>query len=206
MVQRSALAAPLGMNGYEPVSARLIRINRRQRRAFYGGAMSIDRTVPHCRLALLLAAICLPAMAAANDSAPDQVLPAFSRVYDPARDAVTDIAAARALADTSGRRVLIELGGEWCRWCHVLDRLLVRDPALATALHRQFVLLKIAVEDDADGVRLLPAYPPADGYPYLYVTEADGRLLHAQDAVPFMRDGDYTAAPISDFIHTWSRP
>lgn len=154
------------------------------------------------RLAALAIAMTLAPVVAAD--APDRDLPAYSRNYDVGRDPAADARAAFALAAVSGRRVLIEVGGEWCRWCHVLDRLLEREPALAARVHASFVVLKVAIDDDHDGATALARYPAADGYPYLYVTRADGALLHAQDATAFVDAGDYSAPHVHAFIARWS--
>lgn len=159
-------------------------------------------------LAVILA-LCLTQGATAADSIDaancNDDLPTYSRRYDPDRDALADARAAFALAGRSDRRVLIEVGGDWCTWCHVLDRLLARECALATRLHRTFVLLKVAIDEDHDAAEVLSGYPAADGYPYLYVVRADGALIHAQDAVGFMEDGDYSARRVAEFIERWDQ-
>ena len=42
--------------------------------------------------------------------------------FDPARDAESDINAAVAEAKRTSRRVILDVGGEWCGWCHTLDQ------------------------------------------------------------------------------------
>lgn len=158
------------------------------------------------RLVILAAiALGLAQAAAADDTAlaGAQSLPAYSLAYDLARDPGADARAAFALAAASGRRVLIEVGGDWCHWCHVLERLLAREPALAQRLHRAFVVLKVAIDEDHDGAAALASYPRADGYPYLYVVAADGALVHAQDGVSFVEAHDYSARRVDEFIERW---
>lgn len=40
--------------------------------------------------------------------------------FDPARDPAKDVAAAATTAQ--GKRVIVDVGGQWCAWCHILDR------------------------------------------------------------------------------------
>ena len=54
-------------------------------------------------------------------------LPAYSLDYDPVRDPFADGRAALKLAQDTNRRVLIEVGGDWCRWCHVLNKFLEEE-------------------------------------------------------------------------------
>src|SRR5690242_20082954 len=42
--------------------------------------------------------------------------------FDPSRDAAADVARAVSIAHAQGKRVIVDVGGEWCSWCHVLDR------------------------------------------------------------------------------------
>ena len=41
--------------------------------------------------------------------------------FDPTRDAAKDIADALTEARTTGRNVILDVGGEWCIWCKRLD-------------------------------------------------------------------------------------
>ena len=48
-------------------------------------------------------------------------LPAYSTQYNVKQDAFKDGAAAVKLATSTNRRILIELGGDWCTWCKKMD-------------------------------------------------------------------------------------
>ncbi|QQS36492.1 MAG: DUF255 domain-containing protein [Ignavibacteriales bacterium] len=41
--------------------------------------------------------------------------------FDPARNAAEDIQQTINLAKQYGKRILLDVGGEWCIWCHRLD-------------------------------------------------------------------------------------
>ena len=66
-----------------------------------------------------LLAVCLPV--------PRPVLAADEPVslpfeFDPARDPAQDLDVALRIARAAGRHVIIDVGGEWCSWCHIMDR------------------------------------------------------------------------------------
>ena len=44
---------------------------------------------------------------------------ATTKKYDPKRNADSDVKNAIAEARKTGKRVLLEVGGEWCSWCHL---------------------------------------------------------------------------------------
>lgn len=134
-----------------------------------------------------------------------QELPAYSLGYDPARDPFADGREALRLARETGRMVLIEVGGDWCSWCHVLDRFLNQHAAISTTLHQRFVVLKVNVDDSNDNAGFLSAFPPAMGYPHLYVTRSDGAVVHSQDSGEFLHKGRYSAQRILGFLDHWGK-
>ena len=132
-------------------------------------------------------------------------LPAYSLGYDSARDPFSDGRAALQLARQTHRKVLIEVGGDWCSWCHVLDRFLNQHAAISTTLHQRFVVLKVNVDDSNDNAGFLSAFPPAMGYPHLYVTRSDGAVVHSQDSGEFLHKGRYSAQRILGFLDHWGK-
>jgi thiol:disulfide interchange protein len=101
--------------------------------------------------------------------------------FDPARDAAKDIHAAVAEAGASGRRVLLDVGGEWCIWCRRLDTLFVTHPALEEFRKANYVTVKVNWSKENKNEAVLSKYPPIKGYPHLFVLEKDGTVLHSQD-------------------------
>jgi thiol:disulfide interchange protein len=137
-------------------------------------------------------------------ASPALVLPAFSEGYDPARDPFADGNAALQLARDTQRKVLIEVGGDWCSWCHVLDRFLNEHPALRTRLHQIFVLLKVNVDEVNGNSEFLSVFPRPLGYPHMYITDTDGTILFSQDTAEFLQDGKYSKQRFRAFLDRWS--
>jgi len=50
--------------------------------------------------------------------------------YDPGRNADQDIKDAVAEAQKTGKRILLEVGGDWCHWCHIMDDYFDKNPKL----------------------------------------------------------------------------
>lgn len=136
----------------------------------------------------------------------DTELPAYSRMYDPARDAFADGFAALKLARETNRRVLIELGGDWCQWCHAMDRFLEQNPGVRQQLHRTFVMLKVNVSEDNDNAEFLKVFPAPPGYPHMYVADQDGKLLLSKDTGEFFDNGRYSRERFLAFFRQWQSP
>jgi uncharacterized protein YyaL (SSP411 family) len=66
-------------------------------------------------------------------------------------------------AARSGRRVLLEVGGEWCIWCHRLEAFWQEYPDLAELLEANFVMVKINFSPDNENRQVLSRYPEIPG-------------------------------------------
>lgn len=132
-------------------------------------------------------------------------LPDYSLHYDIARDPFVDGEAAIKLAQASGRNILIEVGGNWCSWCHVLDRFFRSDPMLWDKLHQGFVVLKVNVGDGNDNAGFMSGMPPVHGYPHLFVARSNGSVIYSQSPAEFIRNGEYSAIDFMPFLDRWSR-
>lgn len=130
-------------------------------------------------------------------------LPQYSVKYDPKRNPFIDGVAAIKLASETHRRVLIEIGGDWCKWCHVLDDFLDKNPDIKSRLHNTFVMLKVNVSDENGNNEFLKAFPKPLGYPHMYITEKNGDILWSKDTADFMINGKYSRHRFNDFFDRW---
>lgn len=131
-------------------------------------------------------------------------LPEYSLEYDPARDAFQDGRDAIKLANSTNRRILIEVGGDWCKWCHLLDRFLNNNPDIKAQLHQTFVLLKVNVSEKNDNSAFLKVFPVPLGYPHMYVTQSNGKLLLSKDTAQFLLNGKYLVKRFKVFFKRWA--
>ena len=134
-------------------------------------------------LSLLLSSI---AMANTTSPVVTPSLPTYSKIYDEQRDPFKDATAALALAKETNRQVLIEIGGNWCSWCHKMDAFLAKNPDVYEALHSQYVLLKISVSDSNENNDFMKSLPPVLGYPHMYVSTAQGKMILSKDTAELL--------------------
>ncbi len=137
--------------------------------------------------------------------AAEQAAPAYQPVqkYDPKRDAAADIDTAVAEAKRSGRHVLIEVGGEWCVWCHRLDDYLKAKRKLNALLERNFVMVKVNYSPENENEEVLSGYPEVAGYPHFFVLDGRGELLHSQDTAKLEKGKSYHARRFKRFLTRW---
>lgn len=158
------------------------------------------RTRPFLLGALLLT---LLANTACSSEAKQIELPEYSTGYDPKRDPFADGRAAIELATATNRRILIEVGGDWCRWCRALAQFKDNDSAIKQQLDKNFVVLKVNFSDENPNEAFLSTFPENQGYPHIYVSDKDGTVLHSQDTAEFLVQGNYSRQRFGDFLDKW---
>lgn len=130
-------------------------------------------------------------------------LPLFSKVYDDTRDPFADANDAIRLANETGRNVIIEIGGNWCTWCHKMDAFLAENPDIYQLLHQKYVLLKINVSDTNENEAFMKGLPPVLGYPHMYVSTGQGKMLLSKDTADFLTNGQYSREAWLSFLNKW---
>ena len=123
--------------------------------------------------------------------------------YDPKRDAALDIAEAAAEAKRTKRRVLVEVGGEWCIWCHMMDDFFARHPEVLDLREKNFVMVKVNFSDENKNEQVLSRYPEIPGYPHLFILDGDGKLLYSQDTSELEEGRGYNLTKFTAFLQKW---
>ena len=124
--------------------------------------------------------------------------------FDPARDATKDLETALRIAREAGRNALVDIGGEWCAWCHIMDRFFAANPDLTRLRDANYVWLKINFSRDNPNEALLRRWPEVAGYPHFFVLDGNGRLLHSQDTGALEKGKDYDPAAMRAFLARWA--
>ena len=132
-------------------------------------------------------------------------------IYDVHADGAAQIAAALARASSEHKRVIVDFGANWCIWCRRLHATLEKDPGVARALERGFVVVMVDVntrrgERRNAGVVARYGNPTEHGIPVLVVLDADGRQLTTQDTGALEEGSGHSPAKIAAFLATWGPP
>lgn len=101
--------------------------------------------------------------------------------FDPKRDPNLDLQNAIAKAQKENKRIILDIGGEWCSWCRKMDIYFMQNPKLDKLRDQNYVWVKINMSEENENKEFLAKYPEIPGYPHLYVLEKDGSLVHSQN-------------------------
>jgi thioredoxin-related protein len=124
--------------------------------------------------------------------------------FDPNRDAAKDIAEASALATQERKRIILDVGGEWCIWCRKLDKFFQDNKDVSDFLRKKFIVVKINYSKENKNEKVLASYPAIKGYPHLFVLEEDGKLLHSQDTGDLESGDHHDRDKVFNFLKKWA--
>jgi len=130
--------------------------------------------------------------------------------YDPSVDGWKQLQAAGKTAAVENKRVLVIVGGNWCKWCRALDGLMSEDSALRAELGRyQVVHLNYSKENKNPEAMAHLGNPEKLGFPSLLVLSSKLHVLRTQSSEVF-ETGDpakpgHDPAELLAFLRRWSR-
>ena len=125
-------------------------------------------------------------------------------VYDPARDPAADLALAILIAQQEGKRILLDLGGDWCIWCKYLDDFFASHPDILQFRAENFILVKINVSSENKNEAFRAQFPDLPGYPHFYVLDSDGTFLHSQNTEELEQGNSYNPEKFMAFLKEWA--
>jgi thioredoxin-related protein len=165
------------------------------------------------KLILSLAIISLMAVSASAQATKDTVKE-IAHIYNPQANAQADIDAAVAKAKSSGKHVLLQVGGNWCIWCVRFHDLVQKTPELKDYINNnyEFVLVNYSPEAKNTAVLNKLGNPGRFGYPNFVVLDGNGKVIHIQDSGALERDKEETekegkghsVAKTLDFLKNWN--
>jgi thiol:disulfide interchange protein len=123
--------------------------------------------------------------------------------FDPRRDPEADIATAVSLAAAQGKHVMVDVGGEWCSWCHLLDQFIASNDDVRQLVDAGYVWVKVNYSPENKNQQLLSRWPKVKGYPHLFVLDAKGALVHSQDTSVLEAGHGYDKAKVIAFLQRY---
>jgi len=132
-------------------------------------------------------------------------VPTFYTVaaYDVDRDPAADLITTISKAKQGEKRILLQVGGDWCNWCGRLADFMRERESVRTLLNQHFLIMKVASQSKfADA--FLADYPKINAYPFVYVLSPAGELLHSQDMEELELGEGYDEEAFVDFLEAWS--
>src|SRR5205807_9132429 len=82
--------------------------------------------------------------------------------------------------EKSCKNIFVEVGGEWCTWCHILDRFFHEHPNLEALRDKNYVPMKVSMSQENPNRAFFSRFPYIHGYPHIFILDAEGKLIRSQ--------------------------
>ncbi len=123
--------------------------------------------------------------------------------FDPERNPFNDLQDAIDYASTVNKRIILDVGGEWCKWCHRLDDFIEKTSDVKNLLERYFVVVKINYSKENKNEEFLKQFPKIKGFPHFFILESDGTFLYSQDTSELEEGKGYSKEKFIRFLNKW---
>lgn len=127
-------------------------------------------------------------------------------IYDPQANAAEDIQAALVKAKAEHKFVLLQGGGNWCKWCIEFHRFCSSDAEIDSVINRNFIWyhLNYSKENKNGAIFAKYGYPQRFGFPVLIILNEKGERIHTQNS-EYLEDGksSYSKKKVIDFLNGW---
>lgn len=162
------------------------------------------RAVVSLILSIALTAV-MPHRASAAPAAP--AAKETAQVYDESADAKADVAAAVQRAAADNKRVLLDIGGNWCGWCRLLHTLFTGDKDTRELLNAEYEVVYVDIAHGEKNRDLLASYGiNAHSYPYLAVLDANNKLVTQQETGALEAGPKHDPAKVKAFLEKNKAP
>jgi len=125
--------------------------------------------------------------------------------FDPTKKPSEDLKTAVKTATAENKRILLDVGGEWCIWCHRIDEFIETNEDVKSALTSAFVILKVNYSKENKNEEFLGKFPAIEGYPHFFVLENDGSLIVSQNTGDLEDGKSYSKEKFLKFVAKYKK-
>ncbi|MDQ3051415.1 MAG: thioredoxin family protein [Bacteroidota bacterium] len=127
-------------------------------------------------------------------------------VYNPNADALADFRNAVSKAKETNKHVLIQIGGNWCKWCRMFYKWSHENKSVDSLLTADYVILHTNFSKENKNPELMTQldFPQRFGFPVFVIVDGDGKRLHTQNTGYLEDEGGYSEKKVTEFLKQWN--
>jgi thiol-disulfide isomerase/thioredoxin len=128
--------------------------------------------------------------------------------YEETANADAEVAAAFARARKSGKRVLIDFGGNWCADCRIIAGVM-ELPEMKPFMARYYEYVAVDVGRFNKNMHIPARYGLGrlpKGVPTIVIAEANGKAVNISNAADLESARSMTPQGIADWLARWAKP
>lgn len=128
------------------------------------------------------------------------------KIYDEKVDAMKQIQTAIAEAQTEGKYVFCQVGGNWCPWCIRFASFVENDTIIKPLMDSNFVYIHVNWSRDnknPEAMKFL-GNPGRFGFPVFVIIDEKGKPIHIQNSAYLEQDKGYSTTKVKEFLQNWT--
>ena len=128
-----------------------------------------------------------------------------TRLYNPQAQAAADVARLSVQAQKEGKRILIQVGGNWCLMCYRLHAFIQTDPTLKKMVAENYLTYHLNYSPENKNSAYLKTLdnPQRFGFPVLVILDSTGTRLHTQNMADLLKGNGYDYEKLKAFLWHW---
>ncbi len=136
-----------------------------------------------------------------------QAQTAEHKLYDPSANAENDIEFSIKKAQKENKHVLLQVGGNWCKWCIEFNRFCKADAQIDSILNADFIVYHLNYSKENKNEKLLAKYgfPQRFGFPVFIILDENGNRIHTQNSSYLEEKQSYSKDKVFEFLKQWNR-
>jgi len=128
------------------------------------------------------------------------------KYYDPNADAMKEVNEAVSRANESNKHVLLQIGGNWCKWCRLYDKWSHGTPIIDSLIKADYVVVHVNFSPENKNPELMKKleYPQRFGFPVIVILDKKGNRIHTQNS-GYLEEGEgYNEKKVEEFLKSWN--
>lgn len=128
------------------------------------------------------------------------------KYYDETVNPIQQIDKAVAKAKASGKNVVCQVGGNWCRWCLMFAKFIEGDKEISGLIDKNYEYIHVNWPQKGVSEELKKRLNNAGrfGFPVFVVLDGKGDIIHIQDSSYLEEGQGYNKEKVMRFFEGWT--
>lgn len=122
--------------------------------------------------------------------------------YNPKEDAEKKLKILAGQAKKENKRILVQVGGNWCIWCLRFNQFVQETPELKNIVDKHYLYYHLNHSPENKNEKILKSLgnPEKFGFPVLVVLDDKGKVVHTQDTAVLEEGKGYSVEKVKAFF------